>query len=121
MDRIQNPTLLDNRFEIPADFDVHKYLASVPQPEGLVEARLQFTPQSAALAHSLAFSWSRLEVQVDQSVIVTFPANDFDYAAQMVISFGPIVRVLEPKALQDRVISYAAAILSQYPSQGNRG
>jgi predicted DNA-binding transcriptional regulator YafY len=116
VDRIQNLTLLDDHYEIPVEFNIHDYLRSEPQPEALVEARLQFLPQATGLVHSLAFNWSSLENQPDQSVIVTLAAYDLDYAAQMVISFGTLVRVLEPKALRERVISNAAAVLDQYRS-----
>jgi predicted DNA-binding transcriptional regulator YafY len=115
VDRIRNLAQLETHFDLPADFNIHAYLALEPRAENGVEARLQFLPPAAALAHSLAFSWTRLEPQPDQSIIVTLPVTDLEYAAQMVLSFGAWVRVLEPAALQERVVAYARSILEQYP------
>jgi len=123
LDRIHNLASLDIHFDLPAHFNIQTYLAAEPQSKAGIEARLQFLPGAAALAHSLAFTWTEIQPQPDQSVIVTMPVSDLDYAAQMVLSFGAWVRVLEPALLQERIVSYARDILAQYahlpePKQG---
>ena len=93
VDRIQELKLVEDHFEIPSDFNIQTYLAAEPQPQAQFEAILLFRPDAAALAHSLAFNWIKLEEQPDRSVKVVLAAFDLDYAAQMVLSFGVLVKV----------------------------
>src|SRR5512135_2003245 len=50
VDRILELVVLDETFEIPADFDIHTYLASNPTEQRLVTVRLRFKPEFKQLA-----------------------------------------------------------------------
>jgi len=114
VDRIRQLTVLDETFQTPADFNIQAYLAAEPQPPSQVRARLHFCAEGAQVAHSLATMWSELEAQADGSVVVSLAAPDLEYAAQFVMSFGPLVVVLGPDELRRLVIESASAMLAKY-------
>jgi len=114
LDRIRSLDQLEIHFEVPPDFNIHAYLSAEPGVKTLFVARLLFSPGSAPLASSLAFTGSSIETLPDQSVIVNMPVSDPEYAAQMLLSFGVRVRILDPQSLQDRVTASAREILALY-------
>jgi len=76
VDRIIELTLLDQAFEVPADFDIQQYLAAEPQTQPRVQVRMRFTPQAALLALDDRAFWETVDEQPDGSVVVTFAAPD---------------------------------------------
>lgn len=46
-----------------------------------------------------------METQADGSLIVTFGAQGMNYAASMIMSYGPLVEVLEPKELRETFVN----------------
>ena len=114
IDRIRELAVLTELFAPPTDFNIQAYLAAEPHPPSQVQARLQFSAEGALVAHSLAVMWSELKLQPDGSVEVSMAAPDLEYAAQFVLSFGPLVVVLAPDELRSLVIERASAILERY-------
>ena len=114
LDRIVELTLLDQTFQIPADFDIREHLTTAFESESRVLMRLRFAPSAAHVAQDLKGTWETLEAQADGSVIVTFAMPDVEWAASMALGFGPIVTVLEPAELRDTVRDWANAIAAQY-------
>ncbi len=116
VDRIVELTLLDKTFQIPADFDIHAFLAQAFESEMKIKVRLRFAPQGAHIARDLAGTWDTLEEQADGAVIVALTMPDLQWAASMALGFGPIVTVLEPAELSQTVHAWASAVVEQYAS-----
>ncbi|MBI5031998.1 MAG: YafY family transcriptional regulator [Chloroflexi bacterium] len=120
IDRIAELTLLDKTFQIPEEFNAQEYLARAFAAESSVMIRLCFSPQGAHVARNLHAMWDTLEEKPDGSVIVTFAMPDLQWAASMVMGFGPIVTALEPEGLRQTVREWANAVVEQYPTGENR-
>jgi predicted DNA-binding transcriptional regulator YafY len=117
LDRIVELTLLDQTFQIPADFNIRDHLAIAFASESKVTMRLQFAPSAAHVANDLKGTWETMETQADGSVIVTLAMPDVAWATSMALGFGPIVTVLEPTELKESVCECANAIAERYRSE----
>jgi predicted DNA-binding transcriptional regulator YafY len=114
VDRIAGLTLLDQSFEVPGDFDIHRYLATEYQPQPAIRVRLRFAPPAVPLARGDDVYWDALDEQPDGSAIVAMTAFDLEYPARLALSFGPDVEVLEPEELRRQVGERARAIAEKY-------
>jgi predicted DNA-binding transcriptional regulator YafY len=113
VDRIVEITLLDETFEMPADFDIHAYLARNPTEQRLITVRLRFKPELKQLALSNRSLWETLEEQPDGSIVVTMTNPDALWASSIVLSFGPAVEILEPEEVKHTVVEWAQAVIDQ--------
>jgi predicted DNA-binding transcriptional regulator YafY len=104
VDRIVDLTLLDETIEVPANFDIHAYLASNPTEQRLVKVRLRFNAEFKRLAQDNRSWGEMLEEQPDGSIVVTRVNPDVLWASSIVLSFGPAVEVLEPEEVKQQVI-----------------
>ncbi len=116
VDRIVELTLLDRTFEVPADFDIHEYLAAQSQAQPQLQVRMRFAPEAALTALDNRVSWETVEEQRDGSVVVTFAVPDLEWAAWTALGYGPHAVVLEPEELRCLVGERARAIAAQYAS-----
>ena len=116
VDRIVELTLLDQTFDVPADFDVREYLAAEPYTQPRVQVRMRFAPEAALLALDDRAFWETVKEQPDGSVVVTFAAPDLEWPARVVLGYGPHAVVLEPEELRCLVGERARAIAAQYAS-----
>ena len=116
VDRIVELTLLDQTFDVQANFDVQKYLAAEQQMEPRVQVCMRFAPEAALLALDDRASWETVDEQPDGSVIVTFAVTDLEWAAWTALGYGPHAVVLEPEELRRLVSERARAIVAQYAS-----
>jgi predicted DNA-binding transcriptional regulator YafY len=114
VDRIVELTLLDQTFRVPDDFHIQEHLALDFQNQSPVQVRLRFTPQAAHVALDNRAMWQSFEEQADGSVMVTVALPDLQWAASMVLGFGPIITVLEPDELRRIVGEWAKAVAEQY-------
>ncbi len=119
VDRIVDLTLLDEAFEVPADFDIHAYLASNPTEQPLITVRLRFKPELKQLALDNRSWWEALEEQPDGSINVTMLNPDVLWASSIVLSFGPAVEILEPEEVKQQVIAWAGEVIQQYAQTGS--
>jgi predicted DNA-binding transcriptional regulator YafY len=117
LDRIESIELLDGTFELPAGFDAHAMLAAEPQGAGGVQVKLSFAPEGAGIARGSRLSWESLVDQADGSVEVSFQVPDLIWAASMTLSFGALVRVIEPAALRDLLAEWVQALAGIYLSK----
>jgi predicted DNA-binding transcriptional regulator YafY len=69
VDRILMLDLLEQAFEIPADFDLEAYVATEPYFHRRVQVRLYFAPEAALQALDNRSQWDTVEEQPDGSVI----------------------------------------------------
>jgi predicted DNA-binding transcriptional regulator YafY len=102
---------------MPADFDIHAYLASNPTEQRLVKVRLRFKAEFKQLAQDNRSWWEALEEQPDGSLIVTMVNHDVLWVSSIVLSFGPAVEVLEPDEVKQQVIAWAQAVIDQARSR----
>ena len=116
LDRIVELTLLDQTFEVPADFDLEAYVASEPFFQRRIEVRLSFAPEVALMALDHRAYWDSLEEQPDGSVIVTFTVPELEVALNVVLGRASLAVVLEPEALREMVRERAKVIVARYES-----
>jgi predicted DNA-binding transcriptional regulator YafY len=121
VDRIRNVSMLAERYEIPPNFDPRIFLDAEASPAPAVLARLRFEPQAVGFVRDSAIGWTGIEPQEDGSLQATLPAADLQFAASMVISFGPLVTVLAPKELIDLVREWASEIAKRYSTNEKKG
>jgi predicted DNA-binding transcriptional regulator YafY len=117
VDRIAGLTLLDEIFDLPAEFDLHAYLADEQQPAPQYRAQLRFAPQAAQTALENRLFWESLEEQIDGSVLVILASPDLDWAASSVLMYGPLVEVIHPPELRRKVAEWAQAVASIYTQE----
>lgn len=114
VDRILDLTLLEQTFEIPADFDLETYVATEPYFQRRVQVRLHFAPEAALQALDNRSQWDSLEEQPDGSVIVTFEVSDIEVAAIMMMNYGYLAEILAPAELRELVRARAKAIAARH-------
>jgi predicted DNA-binding transcriptional regulator YafY len=114
VDRINELILLGEPFTIPDTFEVHDYLSTEPPQPMAVKITMRFQPEGVFLAEYGRSYWDSMESQSDGSLIVTFGAQDINYAASTIMSYGPLVEVLEPEELQQTLYEWATAVIEQY-------
>lgn len=113
LDRVVSLVLSDAAFQLPADFDVHAYLARSYQDQPLVRARLRFAPHAAHLVNGLPGYETSQELP-DGGLEVQIAAPDLPWLASLVLSFTTWATVLEPPELRDMVRDWAQATADQY-------
>jgi predicted DNA-binding transcriptional regulator YafY len=113
LDRILELELLEQTFEIPADFDLGAYVAAEPYFQRQIQVRLYFAPEAALQALDNQSQWDGLEEQPDGSIIVTLAIPDVEAAASVVMSYGYLAKVVEPKELRVLVQERAEAIAAR--------
>jgi len=114
VDRIQKLAVLSQSFQMPEDFDIHKYLENEFKAQPLVRARLRFVPEAAYIAASNRVIWESLQENPDGSTEVTLTAPDLPWLTSMTLGFANWVTVLDPPELRDMVREWAQAVVSQY-------
>jgi predicted DNA-binding transcriptional regulator YafY len=114
LDRIQELTVLEQSFEVPAGFDARAFMEETTHSKPQVRARLKFAPAGAQAARSNRFFWSEFAEQADGSLLVTLPAPDLNWAASTILAYGPAVEVLDPPELRRLVRTWAQATVDLY-------
>jgi predicted DNA-binding transcriptional regulator YafY len=113
VDRILEVQVLEQVFEIPADFDIEKYAAAEPYFQRRVQVRLYFAPEAALQALDNRSQWDMLEEQPDGSVIATLTIPDLDLATSIIMDCGYLAEVLEPADLRELIRQRAEAIAAR--------
>jgi predicted DNA-binding transcriptional regulator YafY len=117
LDRIVELALLDQTFEVPADFDLQAYVDSEPFLQRRIEVRLSFAPEVALMALDQRAYWDSLEEQPDGSIIVTFTVPELEVALNIVLGRASLATVLEPEALREMALERAREMVARYESQ----
>lgn len=117
VDRIQKLTILDQSFQIPEDFNIHKYLENEFKNQPVIRARLQFISEAAHIVTSNPLVWESFQRNPDGSVVATLTAPDLPWLASTTLSLGNWVRVLEPPELIVMVRNWAQSIVELYKTQ----
>lgn len=114
VDRIQALTLLDQTFNVPAEFDIHAYLEEEAAARPGFPVTMRFAAQVAAMAREYAIGWDAVEEQPDGTLIVTMQAPDVMWAVSNALAYGPAVTVLEPDDVRRTVQEWAQAVVELY-------
>jgi predicted DNA-binding transcriptional regulator YafY len=114
VDRIRELSVLKQSFQIPEEFEIHKYLENEFKDQPLIRARLRFIPEAAHLVTSNRVIWESITENPDGSLVVTMTAPDLPWLASMTLSFANWVTVLEPPELREIVREWAQATANLY-------
>lgn len=117
VDRIQEMRLLDQTFDLPAEFDIHAYLKEEQAVREGLAVTMRFAPRVAAMARAYAIAWEAVEEQPDGSLIVTLYAPDLNWAVSTALAYGPAVTVIAPEEVRCTVAERAQAVVDLYPSE----
>ena len=105
--------MLEQGFEIPADFDIKRYAATEPYFQRRVQVRLYFAPEAAVQALDNRSQWDSLEEHSNGSIIVSLTIPDLEVAASIMMEYGYLAVVLEPEELREVVRKRASGILTR--------
>lgn len=119
VDRIEELALLEQGFDVPAEFDIHAYLEQEQAARPGFPVTMRFAPQVAAMAREYAIGWEAVEQQPDGALVVTMMAPDLMWAASNALAYGPAVTVLEPEEVRRTVQEWAQAVVEMYSSGRN--
>jgi predicted DNA-binding transcriptional regulator YafY len=117
VDRIVELVLLEDGFDLPAEFDVRAYLAQEQAQQPGLLVTLRFAAQVAAMAREYAIGWETVEEQPDGSLLVTMAAPDVMWAVSNAMAYGPAVTVIAPEEVRRTVQEWAQAIVGMYPDK----
>ena len=117
VDRIQKMSVLSQSFQIPENFDIHKYLENEFRDQPAIRARLQFAPEASYIAASNRVIWESMQENPDGSTDVTLTAPNLHWLASMTLSFANLVTVLEPPELREMIREWAQATANLYQPQ----
>lgn len=120
VDRIAAVELRDERYTLPDELDLRRYLHDELSAAPQLRVELCFTPQGAQIALDNRLSWESLQVQEDGSALAVFSAPSLEWAASTVLSYGPLVEVLHPPELRALVQVWAQAIAAHYSNETHR-
>ncbi len=114
IDRIQGLKALEDTFMLPKGFDVKTYMEESMHWESRYEVVVHLDQEVAPELRERSDDWLKVEDNPDGSVIVRFDADNLNWAAGWVLSWGPLARALAPPELVDRVGAAARELLAQY-------
>lgn len=118
LDRFVDMEELEERFELPKDFDAEEYfrnyfgviIGDVPE-----DIKFRVVPDQVKYFRTLPLHWSQKEtVQEDGSSVFSYHiAPTFDFV-QEILSHGSDVEVLEPLELRENISDIIAGMASRY-------
>ena len=117
VDRIQKLTVLTKPFEMPAAFDIHKYLDNEFKDQPVIRAKLRFIPEAAHIVTGNRIIWESIHEEQNGSILATLTAPDLPWLASMILSFANWVTVLEPPELREMVRDWAQVTANLYKDQ----
>jgi len=121
-DRILSVSVLESRFDRPADFDPEPWitrLGGLYRADHEIEVRVRYSPGIAR--------WIRekgpVEEQADGSVVVRHRVADIEWIVRHVLQYGAEAEVLEPAEVRRAVAEAAARVIEagRAPATGRGG
>lgn len=115
LSRMENPRLLDERFEMPPEADAQAFWANNnPGRTGECVARVQFAADAARWVRERRhYAWER-EEETAHGLVVTLRVARWDEILPWLLSWGGSVTVLEPDALRRLVVEEARTMLAAH-------
>ena len=114
VDRIQGADRLQQRFIIPTDFSVRKYLARSLWLEPTYKITVHLDASVVTKVRDLHGHWMELIEQSDGTVIARFGVHNLEWVSGWVLSQGVAAEVFEPPQLIERVCQAAQGALQRY-------
>ena len=114
VDRIQEASRLQQRFTMPADFSVRKYLARSLWLEPTFKVTVHLDASAATKVRDLHGHWMELTEQPDGAVIARFGVHNLEWTTGWVLGQGVAAEVIEPPQLIERVRQAAQGALQRY-------
>jgi predicted DNA-binding transcriptional regulator YafY len=107
VDRILRIDPGQEKYTLPADFEIEAYLARNSIGPRVV---LSFTAEAARLAYAYRSWWDEITPQADGRVEVSFVSPDPESTAEGLLALGPGFSVLQPVELRRRLTELAQEI-----------
>jgi predicted DNA-binding transcriptional regulator YafY len=123
VDRIKMLNLTDERFEVPADFNVDEFMkASFGVFQGQpVHVKVHFTSDAAGYVKEKIWHASqKLSEKSDGSVILEVDVAGTQEIKHWILRWGSQAQVLEPDSLREEIRSEAAEILGVYANSAEQ-
>ena len=118
VERITSITLLEERYEVPKDFDANKFLGSAwgISVYGKAEIiKLRFAPDVGRIAQETKWHPTQItKMQPDGAALVTFKLPVTHEFVAFIMWWGEKVEVLEPKVLRRKIAEIALKMLRIY-------
>lgn len=118
LDRLERAQMLDESYEIPADFDANVYLVDswgIMRGKDLTEVVLQFNREVAALVRERTWHPSQMVDELaDGSLLFTVRVSDPREMRPWIRSWGAEVEVLEPVELRAEMAEQARRMTERY-------
>lgn len=114
-DRVRRAALTDERFRVPADFDVKRYLAGRMyfDAESAMRAMVRFGPEYARFIAE-RFPPEMLRRLAGGGVELRVETDSLKWAARWVMKHAPYATALSPIALKEEVVKICDEILAAY-------
>jgi predicted DNA-binding transcriptional regulator YafY len=119
LDRIKKIEITAQSFTPPDHFDAKAYIETDFKQSQVFTASVRFLPAFGFIAHSNPSTWDDLHENQDGSVTVQFSAPDLQWAVSTVLSYGPVLEVLDPPILSEKVHEWALGIAKLNPRSDN--
>ena len=85
------------------------------QTQNVPTLEIKAQVSSAKISYLLdTFVCSQVAPQNDGSVIATFTVPDFDWIYDMLLSFGPSIKIISPDKVREKIVNLAEALLKSY-------
>ncbi len=112
LDRISDLSLVEDgeRFEVPAGFDVHQYVAEIGAGHTW-HVRVKFDPGEAARFAGDDYAEARHEQGPDGSLVVSHSCHSLPWAVSKALTYGETAEVLEPAQARAEVVARLEAFL----------
>ena len=118
IDRVEDVTLEELRFQLPDDFDLRDHLSGsfgIFHGEGEVHVKIGFSPEVARYVQEKAWHPSqKLTPQKGGGLIAEFDLDGTEEVKRWVLSFGCHGEVLEPQALRGEMLQEATQAANVY-------
>lgn len=112
MDRVENASVLPDRYEIPEGFSVHETLREGKGLRTELPASGIKVRYSARIARWIA-EREGVEPAADGSVTIEHPLADEDWGVRHVLQYGEEAEVLEPAALRKKLAQRLSAAMER--------
>ena len=103
LDRVEEASVLADRYEIPASFSVSDVLRNGKGLQADVEPAGMKVRYSPKIARCIA-ERDGVELESDGSLVMEHPLADRDWGLRHVLQYGPDAEVLEPASLRDAIV-----------------
>ncbi len=126
IDRIQQAALLQDRYRVPADFDLDSYLGGtwgILRQAGQAPERVVLRFAASTGQRVMEEDWhpsQETEVQSDGSILFSLHTAVTPELVSWVLRYGSRVEVLEPEGLRSQVIAEIAQQLRIYSETATR-